>query len=112
VNVREVSVTFTCTIPTQPFGNVGVNVTWSGAMDGDETPETATQDIFNRIRAEVSAAVKPIAAARLSQMEEVIASLPAKERDALRAKLGPVEWLRVVAPEAQFGAPAEVSNAD
>lgn len=105
MNVTSISVSFSATVPTQPYGGIKIDVSWSGDLTPDETPESATQELFQRIRAEVVAAVTPIAKAKLQGVEEALSALPPKEREAMRAKLGPLEWLSVVSPESAFAAP-------
>jgi hypothetical protein len=102
VNIEKISVTFAATIPTQAYGNVSVNVCWSGSLDEGDVAETETRALFDRIRLEVAAAVAPIAAAKLAQAKQAIESLPPREREALYQQLGVIQWLETVAPELKF----------
>lgn len=109
MKTTSVTVSFSCTIPTQAYGNIGVNTTWTADLDEGESPEAATKEIFGRIRTEISKAVMPIAEAKLKQTRQVVESLPPKERDALMQQLGIVQWLETVSPELKFAEPAPVA---
>lgn len=112
MNVQHISVSFGSTIPTQAYGNVQVNVAWAGDLAEDESPEAATRDLFDRIRLEVGAAVKPIAAAKLRAAKQVVESLPPKERDALMQQLGIIQWLEAVTPELKFAGHMDREDGD
>lgn len=104
VQVSRITVTYGGLVPTQPYGNIGINATWEADVLPGASPEAATQELFGRIREQIIQAVTPIAQARLAQVEVLLSTLPKKEAEEMRQKLGAIEWLSVAAPEAALAA--------
>lgn len=102
--VTSLSVSFGGKIPTQSYGNVDIHVSWSAEVAEGESPEVVTQDIYKRIRDEVTKASMPIAQAKIAGAYNVIRSMPPAERQAFMAQWGAVEWLNTVTPETAFAA--------
>lgn len=102
--VTHVTVSFSGKIPTGPYANVDVQVTWGADVGGEDTPEAVTRDLYSRIRAQVVEAVTPIAQARLGTIEHTLAGLPRETREAVLGQLGVVRWLQSLAPELAFAA--------
>lgn len=103
--VTHVTVSFEGRIPTQPYGNIGVQLTWGADLEPGEDPESVTRDLFARVREEVTFAVRPVALAKVRGADQILQSLPASEREKFMAQWGVVQWLQSVVPEAAFASP-------
>lgn len=91
--VQEVTVTFSATIPTQPYGNVGISTSWRAVVHEGASAREVTADIYRQIHDQVVEAVQPIAERKVKGMEQALASLPKAEKEALIQSLGPVSWM-------------------
>lgn len=100
--VTHVTVSFSGKIPTGPYANVDVQVTWGADVGGEDTPEAVTRDLYRRIRAQVVEAVTPIAQARLGTIDHLLSSLPKDTREAILGQIGVIRWLQAVVPEMAF----------
>jgi hypothetical protein len=103
--IRSVTVSFKGTIPTQSFGGIAIQTTWEADLEPGESPEAVTQQLFQRIRGEVTQAVAPIAQAKLRAADAVLRSLSPKEREDFMAQWGVIQWLQTVMPETHFAQP-------
>lgn len=106
--VTNLSVSFGGKIPTQSYGNVDIHLTWSVEVGEGESPEAVTQDVYGRIRDEVTKATVPIAQAKVAGAYNVLRSMPPKERQAFMGQWGAIEWLNTVTPETAFAATERV----
>lgn len=102
MKVKNVSVDFKGTIPTQAYGSIAVQVRWDAELEESESPEVATKELFQRIRAEVVHSVEPIAKQRAQGMEKALQGLPAKQREDIMQTGGVFNFLSMVAPELDF----------
>lgn len=101
--MRRVSVSFTGTIPTQAYGSVKVQASWDADLDDDESPAEATQELFSRIRDEITVAVTPIAEAKLRAARAMYdATMTPQEWEKFQANFGVITWLQSVVPESAF----------
>lgn len=107
MQIKQVSVEFSGTIPTQAYGNISLKVRWNADLDGTESAESATQELFAKIRDEVRKAVEPIAKQRATSMEQALQGLPQNVRDEVMNKGGIFNFLAMITPELNFAANAK-----
>lgn len=109
--VTKVTASFLGKIPTQNYGNIEIGGVWSADLHEDCSPEEATTDLFQRIRAEITEALKPIAAAKMRNAYDLLNTLPAEKKRDFMSQWGVVEWLQTVSPEANFANDAATAEA-
>lgn len=100
--VKQITVEWKATIPTQAYGNMTVGSSWTVELEAGDNPEAVHRDLQQRQRAELLRAVLPIAKERLTALQVLLAKLPAEESKAIQQRFGVLEFLRVVAPELLF----------
>jgi len=98
--VREISISFKGTIPTQPYGGIAVELAWQAELAADEDPALVSRELFDQVRGEVIQAVLPIAQAKAANINRALGQLPKTQRETFKASLGPLQWLAAVVPEA------------
>jgi len=98
--VQEVTVSFSATIPTQPYGNVGISTSWRAQVSEGADAKDVTRDMYRQIHEMVVEAVQPIAERKVKGMEQALASLPKAEKEALIQNLGPISWMQSAADPA------------
>jgi hypothetical protein len=101
--VTKVSASFAGKIPTQQYGNVDVQLTYEADLEAGTNPDDVAQELFLRVRQEVTRAVMPIAQAKLQgALAQMRQALPHKQADDIMSQFGAVAWLQAVAPETAF----------
>ena len=106
MKIQSVTVSFSATVPTGNYANVVINQTWTAEVEPGEDAEKVSAELFERIRAHVIAAVKPIYENKVEGMEAALSILPKDKQDKIRAEFGPAMWLKANVPESFVGANA------
>jgi hypothetical protein len=102
--IKTVTISFSATIPTQPFANVVIHESWTADVEAGETAESVTAEIYRRIHESVIEAVKPIVTNKVKGMEAALSQLPKDTQAKVMAEFGPAVWLRANMPEVFAGA--------